>query len=226
MPRFNPTRFRRSFPRWLAAVAVFTAAASAVATPLFRDLVYDTPIKDFDQAKGYYDCSADMGYTARCVDGVTFLGHKFDLQVLAFVNGRLRSVQLVTDFKAEIYASLIKALMDGFSLIVLQSGDRRMDLIETARKEGESRLWPKVSEFESVALNKGDLVYMFIEQPRSALRAFSTGFEAILKSPPTTREADVLVKEKDKEAIVSVVFSLPRRVMQDLQSTPAPKEKF
>jgi hypothetical protein len=36
----------------------------------------------------------------------------------------------------------------------------------------------------------------------------------------------VVVREKDKEAVISVSFSLPRRAMQDLQKTPVPKEKF
>lgn len=219
-------KIRNRLPSLLIAAAALAASSAATATPLFRDLVYDAPLSDFDKRKGYYDCSADMGYTARCIDDVTFLGHSFDVQVLAFVNGRLRSVQLATDFKPEIYTAMIKALMDGFTLIILQSGDRRLDLIETVRKEGEARLGPKVAEFESVGLNKGELTYMFIEQPGPALRAFQNGYEAITKSPLTTREADLVVREKDKEAVISVSFSLPRRAMQDLQKTPVPKEKF
>lgn len=226
MPHPIPTRLRQYFPRLLATVAALATAASAAATPLFRDLVYDTPIKEFDRAKGYYDCSADMGYTARCIDGVTFLGHKFDVQVLAFVNGRLRSVQLATPLTPEIYATLSKALIEGFTLVILQSGERRLDLIETVRKEGEARLGPKVTEFESVALNKGDLTYMFIEQPAPSLSSYGSGLEAIMESPLTTREADMVVREKNRRAFISVTFSLPRRAMQDLQNTPVPKEKF
>lgn len=215
----------------LVATALIGAAALSVRaqtseTPLFRDLRYNAPISEFGKDRGYYDCSADLGYSARCVDDVKFLGHDFDTQILMFIGGKLRSVQLATEFKPEIYARLIKALMEDFTLIMLQSGERRLDLIETVRKEGEARLGPKVAEFESGALNKGDLTYVFIEQPGALLRKLSNGFEAITKSALTTREADVAVKEKDNEAWLGVTFSLPRRAMTDLRNTQVPKEKF
>jgi hypothetical protein len=75
-------------------------------------------------------------------------------------------------------------------------------------------------------LNKGELTYIFIEQPVQVVRRYQNGFEAIKKSPQSSREADVLVKEKDGEAWLGITFSLPLRAMADLRSTPVPKEKF
>lgn len=221
---------RSRFVRFVAAALVGVAAISVRAqteeTALFRDLRYNSPIAQFGTDRGYYDCSADLGYSARCIDDVKFLGHDFDTQILMFMDGKLRSVQLATEFKPEIYTRVIKALTEDFTLIMLQSGERRLDLIETMRKEGDARLGPKVAEFESVALNKGDLTYVFIEQPGAALRKFPNGFEAITKSPLTTREADVVVKEKDNEAWLGLTFSLPRRAMADMRNNPVPREKF
>jgi hypothetical protein len=219
-------RLVRLIAALLVGAAAISVRAQADETPLFRDLRYNSPISQFGTDRGYYDCSADLGYTARCVDDVKFLGHVFDTQILMFVDARLRSVQLVTEFKPEIYAGLIKVLMEDFTLIMLQSGERRLDLIELARKEGESKLGPRVAEFESVSLNKGDLTYVFIEQPGPALRRYPNGFDAITQSPPTTREADVVVKEQDKEAWLGVTFSLPRRAMADMRNTPVSREKF
>jgi len=204
----------------LVGAAAISVRAQADETPLFRDLRYNSPISQFTKSRGYYDCSADLGYAARCVDKVKFLGHVFDTQILMFVDARLRSVQLITEFKPEIYSELLKALMKDFSLVILQNGERRLDLIELARKEGESKLGPRVAEFESVSLNKGDLTYVFIEQPGSALRSYPNGFDAITRSPLTTREADVVVKEQGQEAWLGVTFSLPRRAMADIRKTP------
>jgi len=200
----------------------------AADTALFRDLRYDAPISAFGTQQGYYDCSAEVGSVARCVDRVKFLGHEFDTQILMFIGNRLRSVQLATAFKPEPYTTLIKALMQDFTLVMLQSGDGRLDLIEAGagRPGGDGKLGARVAEFESIGLNKGELTYVFVEQPAGALKAFPNGVEAIMKSPPTTREADVAVREKDNEAWLSVMFSLPRRAMEDLRNTPVPKEKF
>ncbi len=223
---YPKNRFVRCVAAALLSVAAISVHAQTEETALFRDLRYNSPIAQFGTDRGYYDCSADLGYSARCIDDVKFLGYEFDTQILMFMDGKLRSVQLATEFKPEIYTRVIKALMEDFTLIMLQSGERRLDLIETARKEGEARLGPKVSEFETGALNKGDLTYVFIEQTGAALRKFPNGFEAITKSPPTTREADVQVKEQDKEAWLGITFSLPRRAMADMRNTPVPREKF
>ena len=210
----------------LLALSALSISAQATETALFRDLKYDAPRAQFGSERGYYDCSAAVGAAARCVDGVKFLGHTFDTQVLMFVGDRLRSVQLVTAFKPEPFASLVKALMQDFTLVMLQSGDKRLDLVEATRKGVESKLKATVAEFESIGLNKGELTYVFVEQPAQALKVFTNGVDAIMKSPPTTREADVVVREKGNEAWLSVMFSLPRRAMEDLRNTPVPKEKF
>jgi hypothetical protein len=212
--------FASAVPAWAQG------AAQSVGTSLFRDLRYDAPIRAFGEAQGYYDCSADIGMTARCLDDVKFLGHSFGTQILVFVDDRLRSVQLAAEFKPEIYLSLMKALAEGFTLIMLQSDDRRFDVIETARKEGEVRLRARLSEFESIGLKKGDLTYSFIERPARALKDFPNGVEAMLKSPPETRLAEIVVWERENEAGVSVQFSLPRVALEAMRAAPASKEKF
>lgn len=211
----------------LAAIAIAIAApAQAGATPLFRNLAYGTPIDQFSPSQGYYDCSADLGHTARCIDKVSFLGHEFELQILAFTNGRLSTVELITEFKQEIYVTLLKALAENFSLVALQGVDGRLDLIETARRDGGARLAARVAEFESIALEKGQLTYFFFEQPGPKLAAFRNAVEAIMGSPATAREADVVLKEKDKQAHIGVTFSLPLRARQDMRNAPVPREKF
>jgi hypothetical protein len=209
----------------LAAIAI-AAPAQAAATPLFRDLTYGTPIDQFGPKQGYYDCSADLGYTARCVDKVNFLGHAFELQILAFTNGRLSTVELITEFKQEVFVTLLKALAENFTLVALQGTQGRLDLIETARKEGGARIGARAAEFESVALEKGQLTYFFFEQPGQKLGMFRNAVEAIMGSPATAREADVVLKEKDNQAHIGVTFSLPLRASQDMRSAPVPKEKF
>jgi hypothetical protein len=220
------SRLQKMLSALVLAATAIAAPAQAGATPLFRNLIYGTPIDQFGPKQGYYDCSADLGYTARCVDKVNFLGHAFELQILAFTNGQLRSVELITEFQQEIYVTLLKALADNFTLVALQSAEARLDLIETARKEGGSRVGAKVAELESIALEKGQLTYLFFEQPGQRLGLFRNAVEAIMSSPATAREADVVLREKDKQAHIGVTFSLPLRARQDMRNAPVPREKF
>jgi hypothetical protein len=226
MPPMPSSRLQRTLSALALAAIAIAAPAQSGATALFRDLTYGTPIDQFGPKKGYYDCTADLGYTARCVDNVNFLGHTFELQILAFTNGQLRTVELVTEFKQEIYVTLLKALAENFSLLALQSAEGRLDLVDTARKEGGARIGAKVAEFESIALEKGQLTYIFLEQAGPKLALFRNTFEAVMGSPATAREADVVLKEKDNQAHIGVTFSLPLRARQDLRNAPVPKEKF
>jgi hypothetical protein len=226
MPTMPASQLQRMLSALVLAAIAIAAPAQAAATPLFRSLAYGTPIDQFGPKQGYYDCSADLGYTARCVDKVNFLGHSFELKILAFANGRLSTVELITEFKQEIYVTLLKALAENFTLVALQGAEGRLDLIETARKEGGARVGAKVAEFESVALEKGQLTYFFFEQPGQKLGTFRNAVEAIMGSPATAREADVMLKEKDNQAHIGVTFSLPLRASQDMRSAPVPKEKF
>lgn len=62
-------------------MAAISVPAQADETPLFRDLYYNSPIIQFGSDRGYYDCSADLGYAARCMHNVKFLGYVFDTQI-------------------------------------------------------------------------------------------------------------------------------------------------
>lgn len=193
-------------------------------TTLFRDLRYDAPISAFGEAQSYYDCSADVGATARCIDNVKFLGHTFDTQLLIFVGDRLRGVGLKTRFKLEIYNVLMRALAADFTMIMMESADRRLDLVD---KESIQRiLLPPATQFESIGLQKGDLTLSFVELPAAAVKKFPTALAAITESPRTTRNAVVIVEENDNESSVGVIFTLPRRAREDMLNMPVPKEKF
>ncbi len=197
---------------------------SSIATPLFRDLIYGTSIAEFDQKQPYYDCSSVTGYTARCTDNLKFLGYDFDVMVLGFVGDRLHKVEIIAQFKPEIYYAVSKALLENFSLISLHSGQRRLDILEIARQEGPSITRSRISEIESVGLENLDLIYNFIES--RDVRSFSSSRDAIIKLPPTTRFASMSINSKNDVTVLQIIFSLPRRALEDMNTLPMKKEKF
>ena len=211
------------------AALIFSSAAIVQAqgeTRLFRDFQYDTPIAQFGDKTGFYDCSKDLGYTARCADDSKFLDHTFETQILSFINDRLRSVELVAPAKPEVYASLMKVLGESFALIMLQSGDKRMDLIELHKKQNATNFKARLAEFESAGLNREEITYVFLERPLEELRKFANVVEAIEKSPATMREADITIAKVEGSAYIGVSFSLPRRALADMQNAPVKREKF
>jgi hypothetical protein len=224
MQKIRNVLMRRLIALVFALQASFVWAQADV--PLFRDLRYDAPIAQFGKAQGYYDCSKAVGFLARCVDNVKFLGLTFDTQILQFLDNRLRTVTIATEMKPQVYTTLIKAIMENFSLLLMQSDGKRLDMLQLGKTEGLSAQRAKVAEFESAGLERGDLTYMFLERPMTELRLYRNGVEAIVESPATAREVDIKVLEKGGESFISASFSLPRRSMAEMRQTPVPKEKF
>ena len=91
---------------FLVVTSGFTSDSFAQITnnlSLFKEYIYDIPLSAFLEKDGYYDCSDETGYIARCIDNVDFLGHKFKVSLI-FTDKHLTSVVLITDdFNQDIY---------------------------------------------------------------------------------------------------------------------------
>jgi len=91
----------------LALPLIATPAAAEV--KLFKKYAYGAPVSEFNTQPGYYDCSADVGPGAICLDDVEFVGSKFTA-ALVFSGDKLYMLSLIREFDNDTYTKTMGAL--------------------------------------------------------------------------------------------------------------------
>lgn len=216
------------------ALAVAGVVALGIATPtladtnLFRDIAYGAPASNFTADKGYYDCSQDAGTPALCVDDITFLQEPFGL-ALKLSDGKVTSVLAVADFSETVYSKLFGALSENFTFVGMEDQRGFFDLIEHAQvAASEAAFTDQISNFESVALNEGQLTYYFVELSLDQARAYRSATELLRSLPSNVRQVQFMVTEDQDGAYAMANFSFPTKDAERMQShmDKAKKEKF
>lgn len=211
----------------LAAMGMLTGMQSAVAADnLFKKYAYDTPIAKYTEAAGYYDCSADIGATARCRDDVDFLDQKFTAALL-FSGDKLMLVSLFAPYDRDLFGRAIGALAKTFTLVSLADGKSMLDLVESARKaKNKDEYTAKLTNYENVALAANNLTYSFVEgvAPDSG----AANIHSLMQSAPANvRGADLIVTGEGDESSIIIKFSFPKLDENKLvQQANKPVESF
>lgn len=193
-----------------ATVALFVGTQNALADDnLFKGYAYNSPLESYSVAKGYYDCSEEIGGTARCIDDVDFIGNKFTA-ALIFSGGKLIMVSLFSPFDQELYTKAITTLSKTFTLVSMMDDTTLFDVIDlaaTAKSKDEYR--SKLTNFESVGLSTGNLTYTFLEgaEIKSNLRSAASMLAA---APDNVRCADLMLTGQGAEAALLIRFNYPK----------------
>lgn len=211
----------------LATASFFAGVQNAQAADnLFKSYVYDTSIASYTEAAGYYDCSADLGVPARCIDDVDFIGEKFTA-ALIFSSDKLSMVSLLAPFDRDLYGRAFVALAKSFGLVALSDGKSVLDLVELAGKaKSKDEYTTKIKNYESVGLSSNDLTYTFFEGVTS-LKAYSSVHNLMTSVPANTRSAELLISGEGEESSIVIRFSFPGLDGQKfIQEAKKPVESF
>tara|TARA_R110000764_G_scaffold88571_1_gene169700 strand:- start:3828 stop:4487 length:660 start_codon:yes stop_codon:yes gene_type:complete len=188
---------------------LFGITAHGTGPQLFKDYNQGSMYEDYAGVATFYDCSAEVGTPALCNDGVNFLSSEFT-EVLVFQDNELQSVSLVSEFSEPLYQKVFAALYGKFSLSLLQSSTDQLDLIKLKlESKNESEFMAQLTEFESIALNQGDLTYVFFDTERRSSGQVANITELIHKLPEKAREIDLLIAEDEYDAWLTMKFTLP-----------------
>lgn len=209
----------------LALPLIATPAAAEV--KLFKKYAYGAPVSEFNTQPGYYDCSADVGPGAICLDDVEFVGSKFTA-ALVFSGDKLYMLSLIREFDNDTYTKTMGALAKSFSLVAMAGADSQLDLVDLARKSSNAgEFTAAINNYESVGLNAGNLTYSFIEGPNLLARKHANAAVALASVPETSRSADLVVYSGGVESALVVRFTFPKlEAMKIEQAMAAPAEKF
>ncbi|MBD9586833.1 hypothetical protein IB254_07160 [Pseudomonas sp. PDM03] len=194
----------------LATLGIFVGMQNAVAGDnLFKSYAYDTPLANYTEAAGFYDCSADVGATARCIDDVDFIDQKFTAS-LVFSDDKLIIVSLFTPYDRDVFARAIGALAKTFGLVALTDGKSVLDLVElTGKAKSKDEYTATLTNYESVALNANELTYSFFEGVTS-FKGASNVHSLMASAPANIRGADLIVTGEGDESSIIIKFSFPK----------------
>lgn len=215
------------FAAALAGLGILAGMPNAVADDnLFKNYAYDAPIAKYTEAAGYYDCSADVGATARCIDDVDFLENKFTA-ALVFSGDKLMLVTLFAPYDRDLYVRGLSALAKTFTLVALSDGKSVLDLIELASKtKNKDEYTAKLTNYESVALSSNELTYSFFEG-LTLLKGATNVHSLTSSAPANIRGADLIVTGEGDEANIIIKFSFPRLDLNKIaQQAKKPVESF
>ncbi|WP_417539582.1 hypothetical protein [Marinobacter sp.] len=207
--------------------AALLAAPTFAADKLFKGYTYGAPVSEFSAQPGYYDCSAEVGLGAICLDDVDFIGRKFTA-ALIFSEEKLYMLSLISEFDVDAYAQMMGTLAQSFSLVTMADGNSQLDLVDLARKSsGEQEFTAALNNYERVGLNAGNLTYSFIEGTGLLARKYANATAALASVPDDTRSADMVVVSEGIESALVVRFAFPKlEANKAAQAMAAPAEQF
>jgi hypothetical protein len=207
-----------------ASIFVFAQSAAAE-EKLFKNYVYQSPLVNYTEASGYYDCSEDVGGTARCIDDVDFLEEKFTV-ALVFSGNKLIMVSLISPFDQDLYGKAIAGLSKTFTLVSMTDDKSMLDVVEVAKKvSNKDELTAKLANFEQVGLTSGNLTYTFLEGVNA--KGQSNAIGALNASPDNTRSAELVLAGEGADAGLLIRFSFPRlEANKIIQAAKKPVEAF
>lgn len=200
-------------------VTSFFLSVTALATDLqlFKNHTYGSTYTNYLDQDTHYDCTEDVGMTALCADKIDFLSTEFT-EVLIFNDSKLESVTLIAKYSEPLYQKTISTLIGKFQLSVLQSNSDLLDLVKLKRESiNHSNFVSQLSEFESISLTQGYLLYAFLDiSGKSSVQA-NNYTELLLTLPEGAREIDLEVAEDDYDAWIRMNFSLPVLQVKNFQ---------
>lgn len=198
-----------------ATLLILTSATALADGRLYKNYQFGMSEADLTAINAViYDCSEEFGESGwLCLDGQEFAGYEV---VIAFglIDSSLVTVVLgpITTWSDQQYFDMVTALATQFRLVGISSGDEHMDILAERHEQSEAVLMQQVGEFEAVALNRGDVVYTFVE----AAAFESAGHEAknytdfMMKAADDFRAAEYSINEDDAGNVISVIrFTLP-----------------
>jgi len=210
----------------LVAGALLASAQGAFAEEkLFKNYVYQTPLAKFTEAAGYYDCSEDVGGTARCIDDVDFLEEKFTV-ALIFSGDKLMMVSLISPFDQNLYVKAVAGLSKSFTLVSMSDDKSVLDLVDTTRKaKSREEFSAKITNFEQVGLAGGNLTYTFLEGVNA--KGQPNAVSALAAAPENTRSAELVLAGQGADAGLLIRFTFPRlEANKVLAEAKKPVESF
>lgn len=193
----------------LSMVATLSGTQDAVAADyLFKNFAYDSPIANYTEAAGYYDCSTQVGATVKCTE-LVFIEQKFTAS-LVFKNDKLSMVSLLSPVDHELFQRAMGALEKNFDMVAVSDGKSILDLLVLAGKSKSiEEVTAEFSSFENTALNAGNVTYTFVENGMS-IKGARNFRDLVELAPDNMRSVDLSINGIGNDAYLIIKFTFSK----------------
>lgn len=181
---------------------------------LYKNYKYGMNKSELLKEANIYDCSADFLEGALCKDNQEFVGEKVDLG-FTFINDKLVSVTLFTNFTTETYIKFFGAIKSKFQLILIENNQDKLDFLVQMKKYKKSQFLKNVSDFEKDALNNGYIKYSFIDNDvfTNLVKSSDNAVDMVLKAKEDVRVVEYEISESENVLYAGITFALPKKTL-------------
>jgi hypothetical protein len=218
---------RESIFIFTGLLLMFVVSASANAdTKLYKEYKFGMQKAEIMKEFNVYDCSEEFENGALCLNEQKFAGEDIEIG-FRFLNNKLVTVILFSEFTEDNYINFIGALSSKFQLITIESADKKIDFIVQMKKFKKAEFLKNITDFEQQALASGNIKYTFIEKDsfEKLVRSSVNAVEMIMKSDNSTRAIEYIIAEVDENTVAGLIqFSAPKKSLQLIQEKS--KQKY
>jgi len=196
----------------ILAVIYLNSIANADNVKLYKHYTFGMTKDTIKKEIGVYDCSKDFEKGALCKNGQNFVGENIEIG-FRFVNDKLVSVILFTEFTNENYIKFIGALNSKFQLLAMESNQKKIDFLEQIKKYKKGIFLKNINDFEQNGLANGNIKYIFIDKNTFlALGKSSSNItDLIMKANSNIRAVEYIITEDKNGAYGLIQFSAPKK---------------
>ncbi len=209
------------------SLLMLTASANAGMTAkLYQGYKFGMSKNEIMKNSEIYECSEEFEKGALCLNEQKFAGKDVEIG-FRFINKKLVTVVLFSEFTEENYLQFIGAISSKFQLATIASGNKKIDLIVQMKKYKKAKFLKNITDFEQQALSSGDIKYTFIEDDgfNKLIKSSANAVEMIFKADNNIRAVEYIITEVDENTVVgSIQFLAPKKALQLIQNKS--KQKY
>ncbi len=203
----------------IIAVIYLNSIANAEDVKLYKDYIFGMSKDKIKKEVKGYDCPEFFGQGLLCKDEEKFVGEDVGV-AFRFINNKLVSVILVSEFTGENYIKFIGALNSKFQLVTMESNQKKIDFLFQMKKYEKSVFLKNITDFEQSGLASGNIKYSFIDKNvfSNLAQSSSNVTDLMMKANESIRAVEYTIKGNQNDALGLIEFSAPRKILKLIQS--------
>jgi hypothetical protein len=207
----------------ILAIIYLNSIASADNVKLYKHYTFGMSKDKIKKEANVYDCSKDFEQGALCKDKQSFVGENIDLG-FRFINNKLVTVVLFTEFTNENYIKFIGALNSKFQLLTMESNQKKIDFLVQMKKYKRGVFLKNITDFEQNGLSNGNIKYSFIDKNvfLKLGKSSSNITDLVMKASEDIRAVEYIITEDGNNAYGLIQFSAPKKSLALLKK----KQKY
>lgn len=207
----------------ILAIIYLNTIVSAETVKLYKHYTFGMSKDSIKKEINVYDCSKDFEQGALCINEQKFVGENVEIG-FRFINNKLVTVILFTEFTNENYIKFVGALNSKFQLLTMESNQKKIDFLVQMKKYERAVFLKNITDFEQNGLSNGNIKYTFVDKNifLKLGKSSSNITDLVMKANENIRAVEYIIAEDENNAYGLIQFSAPKKSLALLKA----KQKY